>query len=378
MSEKQLSTKQFVFLIFLSSIAIKMFLLPALILRTFGKNGIWTIAFFIVLEIMNLILLLVVCRRNPDKTFFQIITDAFGKIVSKIIVAVLFAFTFVKTVIVVSEIKVFFVAVMYRDINWMVMAIPLIALVTAFAYRPLRALGRVSEILTPVVLVSTLILCSLLIPEFDIDGILPLFDGGIERIFQGIDKFPLWFGDTTVVLLFMGNIKISKGFGAWTVVAKLLSSVFVAFFCIVLFSSYGNISELIDYGNNISNLTQLSLGSQDYGRFDLLFYCVWLFSVLIKLAVSFIFTVKSARFIVPAGSERLTTVILALALYFVIAVILNNEETTFLLATSAVRYFLCPVVYLYPLLTVITAFVIYKPNYHDLMNKGARNARKTE
>ena len=188
MSEKQLSTKQFVFLIFLSSIAIKMFLLPALILRTFGKNGIWTIAFFIVLEIMNLILLLVVCRRNPDKTFFQIITDAFGKIVSKIIVAVLFVFTFVKTVIVVSEIKVFFVAVMYRDINWMVMAIPLIALVTAFAYRPLRALGRVSEILTPVVLVSTLILCSLLIPEFDIDGLLPLFDGGIERIFQGIDK----------------------------------------------------------------------------------------------------------------------------------------------------------------------------------------------
>ena len=373
MNTNRVSTKQFVLLIFLSSIAVKMFLMPALLLRTIGRDGIWTIAFFSVIEFINLGIIIAVCLRNPDKTFFEIVNDFCPKIIAKLIFLLLFGFIFLKSIIIISEIKVFFIAVMYRDINWAIMAIPLIALTLAFAFRSIQTIGRSAEILTPAVLVSTIILSVLLAGEFRPSGMLPIFENGIGETILGIDKFPLWFGDSTIALLFMGRIKISKGFTAGTLIAKTLATIFTAFFCIVLYSSYGQVNELIDYGNTVSNLSQLSLGSQDYGRFDLLFYCVWMFSVLIKLAECFSLSQVSARAIVGRGSKKTIASILAIILYVFVAIILNNEETTYLFAVGPIRYVLCPVVYFYPLLTLVFAVVKYKSNYQNLMQKGVKN-----
>ena len=353
MSEKAISTKQFVFLVFLISIAVKTFLMPALILRTLGRDGIFTIAFFIGVEIVNLIFIIVVCRTNPSATFFEIMEKALGKVISKVVYILLFIFAFIKSVVIVSEIKVFFIAVMYKDINWAIMVIPLVVLTLFFAKKSLRALGRVAEILTPIVLISTLILGSLLLPEFSWEGLLPVLSDGAGEVFKGVNLFPVWFGDTTTLLLFMGNIKINKGFSVSVIISKLIATTLTAFFCVVLFSAYGNVSELIDYGNNVSNLTQLSLGSQDYGRFDLLFYCVWLLSVFIKLASTFILSVKCAQNTIKVVDYNKWATALAIALYIIVAIIFNNEETTFLFATGPIRYLIYPSIFILPLLSLI-------------------------
>ena len=357
MSEKSISTKQFVLLVFLLSIAVKTFLMPALVLRTVGRDGIFTIAVFIAVEFINLVFIIALCRLNPDKTFFEIIEQTLGKIVAKIVFCLLFVFSFSKTLVIIGEIKVFFVAVMYRDINWAIMVLPLVALVLFMAKKSIRTLGRTAELITPAVLFSTLILGSLLLPEFDLGGLFPLLPNGASEVVKGINLFPIWFGDTTTLLLFVGKIKINKGFALGTIIAKIVATTLTAFFCIVLFSAYGNVSELVDYGNNVSNLTQLSLGSQDYGRFDLLFYCVWLLSVLIKLSATFILSVKCAHSTIKIGGKDKKALILAIALYFLVAIVFNNEETTFLYATSVVRYLFYAPIYLFPLLTLVCALV---------------------
>ena len=368
MNEKAISTKQFVLLVFLLSIAVKTFLMPALVLRTVGRDGIFTIAFFIAVEFLCLAFIVIVCKRNPDKTFFEIMEQCLGKVFSKIVFVVLFIFSFSKAVIIIGEIKAFFVAVMYQDINWAIMVLPLVVLVLFLSRKSLRALGRTAELITPAVLISTLILGSLLLPEFDTSELLPILPDGMGEVTRGIDRFVLWFGDTTTLLLFMGNIKIGKGFAIGTLVAKLVATILTAFFCIVLFSAYGNVSELVDYGNNVSNLTQLSLGSQDYGRFDLLFYCIWLLSVLIKLASTFILSVKCAHHTIKVGVEGKKAIALSVILYGLVAIAFNNEETAFLYATSLVRYIFYPSIYLLPLLTLICALIKYQPNYHKVKN----------
>ena len=105
---KQISTKQFVCLEFLTSIAIKMFMLPALILRTVGKDGYLVIVAHILFEFITLTFLLITAKRNPDKTLFDILRDSCGRVLSRVIVGITVLFLFVKSVIVTGEIKIFF------------------------------------------------------------------------------------------------------------------------------------------------------------------------------------------------------------------------------------------------------------------------------
>lgn len=372
---KQISTKQFVCLEFLTSIAIKMFMLPALILRTVGKDGYLVIVAHILFEFITLTFLLITAKRNPDKTLFDILRDSCGRVLSRVIVGVTVLFLFVKSVIVTGEIKIFFNIIMYRDINWAVLILPLLALAGAFAVRPLRAMGRTAELITPVVLLATLVLSALLFGELQLDNLLPFLGEGIQPVTKGILTFPMWFGDVTVMMLFLGNIKISKGFVVGAYASKIVSSLLIMLFSVVLFSAYANISTLIDYGNNVSNMTQLSLGSQEYGRFDLLFYCIWLLSVFIKFSALFTLIVRSTRFIVTKGSDHLHALVCALALYIVCVFVFNNEESVFLFATSPVKYFLYPVVYALPLFLTVASLIKYKPNYHDLPLKGGLKCR---
>ena len=142
MIAKQVSTRQFVVVQFLVALAVKMFMLPALMLRVVGKDSYIVMLVWIAFEFVDLTFVVLLARRNPDKTMYEILTDAFGKVVSRVIVAMFTLFVCAKGLLVLGELKTFFVVTMYADINWVVMLIPLMALICAFGIPPLRSIGR--------------------------------------------------------------------------------------------------------------------------------------------------------------------------------------------------------------------------------------------
>ena len=87
MIAKQVSTRQFVVVQFLVALAVKMFMLPALMLRVVGKDSYIVMLAWIAFEFVDLTFVVLLARRNPDKTMYEILTDAFGKVVSRVIVA---------------------------------------------------------------------------------------------------------------------------------------------------------------------------------------------------------------------------------------------------------------------------------------------------
>ncbi len=372
MEAKQINTKQFVAVQFLIALAVKMFMLPALMLRIVGKDSYMVMIIWIAVEFANLTFILITAKRNPDKTMYDILTDAFGKVFSRIIVALLTLFVAVKGILIISELKMFFKVTMYDDINWYVMLVPLLVVLCAFAIRSLRTIGRTSELLLPAVFVCTIILAGLLIGDLQGDNLLPFLSQGFSPVLKGLTTFPMWFGDITFLLLFLGNIKITKGFMLWAYISKVVASLLVLLFSCMLFATYGNISTLIEYGHNVSNMTQFSLGSQDYGRFDLLFYCVWLFTVLIKLAVVFYFLTRNIGFIVGSRNNYVIAIICAVAYYFLSQFFLKNENTVFEVCTGVLKYIVCPPAMIMPFVVYVTALIKYKPNYHNqsLLNGG--------
>lgn len=369
MIAKQVSTRQFVVVQFLVALAVKMFMLPALMLRVVGKDSYIVMLVWIAFEFVDLTFVVLLARRNPDKTMYEILTDAFGKVVSRVIVAMFTLFVCAKGLLVLGELKTFFVVTMYADINWVVMLIPLMALLCAFGIRSLRSIGRTAELITPVIVVSTLVLSGLLLGDIEFANLLPVMENGFAPIKKGMLTFPMWFGDVSFLLMFLGNIKINRGFIWKSYLSKLVATALVMLFSVTLFSTYANVSTLIDYGNNVSNMTQLSMGAQDNGRFDLMFYCIWLFTVFLKLALIFYFFTRNLGFIVGTRNNYLTSPICAAVWYAVSAFVLRNENVSYLFFTSAVKYALCPVAFVMPMLLYITALLKYRPNYPETLMK---------
>lgn len=369
MIAKQVSTRQFVVVQFLVALAVKMFMLPALMLRVVGKDSYIVMLAWIAFEFVDLTFVVLLARRNPDKNMYEILTDAFGKVVSRVIVAMFTLFVCAKGLLVLGELKTFFVVTMYADINWVVMLIPLMALLCAFGIRSLRSIGRTAELITPVIVVSTLVLSGLLLGDIEFANLLPVMENGFAPIKKGMLTFPMWFGDVSFLLMFLGNIKINRGFIWKSYLSKLVATALVMLFSVTLFSTYANVSTLIDYGNNVSNMTQLSMGAQDNGRFDLMFYCIWLFTVFLKLALIFYFFTRNLGFIVGTRNNYLTSPICAAVWYAVSAFVLRNENVSYLFFTSAVKYALCPVAFVMPMLLYITALLKYRPNYPETLMK---------
>ena len=369
MIAKQVSTRQFVVVQFLVALAVKMFMLPALMLRVVGKDSYIVMLAWIAFEFVDLTFVVLLARRNPDKTMYEILTDAFGNVVSRVIVALFTLFVCAKGLLVLGELKTFFVVTMYADINWVVMLIPLMALLCAFGIRSLRSIGRTAELITPVIVVSTLVLSGLLLGDIEFANLLPVMENGFAPIKKGMLTFPMWFGDVSFLLMFLGNIKINRGFIWKSYLSKLVATALVMLFSVTLFSTYANVSTLIDYGNNVSNMTQLSMGAQDNGRFDLMFYCIWLFTVFLKLALIFYFFTRNLGFIVGTRNNYLMSPICAAVWYAVSAFVLRNENVSYLFFTSAVKYALCPVAFVMPMLLYITALLKYRPNYPETLMK---------
>ena len=369
MIAKQVSTRQFVVVQFLVALAVKMFMLPALMLRVVGKDSYIVMLAWIAFEFVDLTFVVLLARRNPDKTMYEILTDAFGKVVSRVIVALFTLFVCAKGLLVLGELKTFFIITMYADINWVVMLIPLMVLLCAFGIRSLRSIGRTAELITPVIVVSTLVLSGLLLGDIEFANLLPVMENGFAPIKKGMLTFPMWFGDVSFLLMFLGNIKINRGFIWKSYLSKLVATALVMLFSVTLFSTYANVSTLIDYGNNVSNMTQLSMGAQDNGRFDLMFYCIWLFTVFLKLALIFYFFTRNLGFIVGTRNNYLMSPICAAVWYAVSAFVLRNENVSYLFFTSAVKYALCPVAFVMPMLLYITALLKYRPNYPETLMK---------
>lgn len=353
--KKQITTNQWCVLVFICSIAIKMFMVPALLVKVSAKDSIFVMLFYVFIEIINTLLVVFTAKRNPDKTYYEIFESAIGRVGAKILVAYFTAFLLVKYLLILSEIKVFFSVSVYDTINWKVMIIPIIALCVAYANKTLQSLGRSGEIFVPIIIVSTLVLCVFLIGDLKLSNLLPFFENGAEDFFKGIDAFPIWFGDVSLLLICLGNIKINKKTVLLTVVSRSVASLLVLSFSLIMFATYSDIPHLVDYGHNVSSMTQYSIGSNDFGRFDYIVYCFWLLSVFLKVALIFYVCVRNVTYITNKKNNLITSLCIAVVVYVLTSFVLRNENSTYELCTSALKYVLLPAEFLLPLFTFISS-----------------------
>lgn len=358
---QMITQRQFLIMAFIGGMVIKGFMLPSLLMPVSGRDGIFVMIFYFIVEIINLAIIAYLITAYPDKTFFVMLEECFGKIISRILIMIFIFAATVKLALNFSEVKNFFVSSLYSTFKWEVMIIPLIAVCFVLGIKSLRVLGRSAEIFFPFIVACIVLLSLILFQEVPVSGIFPLFENGIAPILDGIGEFPIWFGDVIFLSVAMGHVKRGKHFILYAVIMRVIVAVMILALATVMFATYANIIPLIKYGHNITSLTQYNLGSQEYGRFDLIIYSVWLFGVFLKMAMNFYFGIRCIAFLVNSTKYKLIGAVQSVVIYILGVFIFPSVTAIYsLAAVDWVKYLFCFTEYLMPVVTLIAATIRYR------------------
>lgn len=339
----KLSLRQFIVITFLIGLAMKMFNLPVLMLRLCGRDA------FIVLLIeaaadfvlLGVVIAVIVLARG--KTLFELLENAFGGIVARIIAVVAGLFCLLKLFVMIIDVRIFFSNAVFNAPLGAAHVLPLIVLLIYFALKPLSGAGRLGEFFAPAVVISMALLGVLTVGKVDFGGLRPLLAEGSGPIKDGLSSLFIWFGDFSLLLMATGKADGGKKlFFAFP--AGIAAFACMTLFSAVLFASYGDMPEMLSYGHSISNITQYAVGSFKFGRFDLLIFAMWLGAVFVSSGMIAAFFARCMNYAFGGKVGRVILVLGGAAIFVATMFTVNLNTVTelamvyFNIPAAAVQY----------------------------------------
>ena len=222
-------------------------------------------------------------EKYKNKTFAEVLTLLFGKVVAKIIFFVFTLFFLLKCWAIFQSSFVFLNENLYSTYNWFTFAFPILATIVLCSMQGTNACARVVEVFFFIALSGATLALVVGVFRSDFSNLLPIledFSGKASKLFS----YSFWFGDYLCVILFFNNIKMDK---------KFFSKVLIVMFGFVLFATvfYAEVYATYSYGivnhtNSISDILQFLPSSSDIGNFDWILILIWDIVLVLVLIVN--------------------------------------------------------------------------------------------
>lgn len=315
MQTRVISTKQLAILVFIMGAAIKLFMLPVVMLKVGGRYTPLALAIFLLIDALSLVILLIVSHREPSKTAFEIIENAIGKPLSKVIFTLVSVCLFVKLSHFVLIVGNFTLTNLFEGMPLLVILFPLVVLLAIMGFKSLRAIGRTAEIFSIFILISLIGLMALVFSSADLYRIFPLFGDDLTPLMLALQQFPIWFGDMGALFIVLGSVKKSRHFNLKIVIMLCVTVIVVIVCSLFIYAMYADFASLSDYGRRISAITHISVLRLNTGRFDKIIFIIWIVSIIISLGIFFHGMTRSMQYVSGAKYTFIPALILAALLY---------------------------------------------------------------
>ncbi len=353
---KEIDSSQLSVFVFMAVMALKIFLAPGLLIKYSGRDGWISMLVFVAIELVVLLMILFIIKLNPDKDLYEVLKYGVGNIGAKIVLLITSLFFGIKLIIMLGELKLFFNTSILKSIDFVVCLIVLLFMLVVFSAKGLRPVGRMAQIFFPFVLIALVVLFALTFGNLDINGLNPVvFDK--DEILGTLSKFPIWFGDVAVLLVFTGKVKQKKRLVLGSMISAFISSAAVMYFAIVLFATYGDYPVIIDYGHTISNMVVYSSGSYLFGRFDIPIFCLWMISIFVQVIITFYAIASFMGKIIGKGSDAVWAIVVAVALFLLCQFVFKTKSSLFELGTGLPRWLCLAVEVFLPAILLVISIV---------------------
>lgn len=313
---KQATGKQLVVVVFVLSLATKMFLLPIYLIQETGRDGYLVLTACIALDLISLGLMLCAMWVSRDADFFTLLESVIGKPCAKIVVALVAAFLFFKLNIATAETVTFYSDNVFAEFDVALMIIVLLVFLLLVARHTLRALCRLNELVAPLIAVGVIVLGVIVVMTgFDRANIFPVAETPL-RVGNALVRHASWVGDFTPLIMFVGRTQVKKRTMPIAAASGLIGAGAPVFFAVVLCSAFGNIPMYVDSSTNIANILQFSIGSV-YGRIDLFSSVLWSVAAFVETALTFYALTRCVEYVIGKPAHFAVGLGACVALYFV-------------------------------------------------------------
>ncbi len=332
---KQSTSRQLIAIIFILALATKMFLQPLYLIKSAGRDAYIALAVDGGLDIAVLVITLFAMKMSPDTDFFTLTRSVFGKVGSKIIALIFGLYLFFKLNMSVAETVAFYSQNILTDLDPTLLMLIMLIFLAGVAIHTLRALTRLNEILTPLIVLCLAVLVAIVAATgFDLANIFPSMR--YPREFGAtLSKHMTWLGDFSPLVLFIGRTKLKKSTVALSVVSGVLGTAVSVFFSIVMCAAFGNVVSVVDASTNLSSILQYSLGNV-YGRIDLFSEILWSVASFIENALFFYATTRCFEYVVGKSAHLVIALVVGAALFTTLITVFNDPAKLALVAVSEI------------------------------------------
>lgn len=237
----KLCTRQVCFIMFAYSAAGKLLMLPALLSYYCGPDLVFPALAIYCVQIAVVWAVAYACSKT-DRTFFGMLEDTFGKVVSKIF-AWLFALFFAACALLpMLEQKLFVQSIFYDTIPSLITFLPFFILSVYVGAKGLKNAGRVADIVLPLFSAAMLVLLIMSFGECNFSWLLPVLKTPANSLITGGGFAMYNFADGAVMLMLAGRFKYRRGDAAKITISYAASALFVLLFLAVFYSIFSSLA----------------------------------------------------------------------------------------------------------------------------------------
>lgn len=228
--------------------------------------------------VVNLMLALIICyvmNKNPGKSFYSIMSNFFGNIVTKIFMILLAVVFLFKMLLIDYQMNFLLYEAVYTDINWSLFAIPVLITVCFVAIKGVKVLARCYQIFIPFALLIFLITLFVGVDNANFENILPLFSHTNGEFFTALSYILIQSCEYIFLFTMMESVEAKdKNYYSKILITFLIIFVLVESFYVIFVAVLGKLSPFVH--ETLIAITQFKDNSFGYFKIDIFTTIFWI------------------------------------------------------------------------------------------------------
>ena len=365
--KKELTKRQALFLLVVCFIANKAQRLPSFIATSIGRHG-WLVT--LILGMLDVVMLFVMLWTNKvanGKTCYDMCKNAGGKWFAKFIVLFFGLYYLLNALLPYEAIHDVFSNVLFDHLSWELYSVFIVFAIAFLATHGLTTIGRVTELLMFVIITSLVGLLILGGSTTDFSLVLPFYDIDAGKLFDACFSYSMWFGDFTIVYIFMGRVKEDDGkMNFWFPIVLAFSVLAMTFGYMIFYGLYEVLAP--EQTNAISSISQFALLNLDIGRVDWFLVLFFEMSTFISSGLYVFGASKCLCEVFEIKKQNYVTIGLPIFVYFLDILVFKSIGRGASKFAKVVKYFYPMIAIGFPIVLLICSFVSRKKDRKKLQN----------